>query len=124
MEKGEADIPEVVEDVDREQLVQFVTTIKSPVEQVGEHIISALHHDNTVAVLTTVVRGPNGEQSIVSAALDPSMMTEVKKVLAAAQEAREPEEPCVGFHCLVKPKQEGAASPAPNASPGPNASQP
>lgn len=106
MKEGKADVPDVVEDVDAKQLAHFVTTIKTPEAQVGENIISALQHDGTVAVLTTVVRGPNGEQQIVSAALDPNTMEQVQKLLMSAQETRIPEEPCVGFHCLTRPKDE------------------
>lgn len=96
---------EVAEKVDPKQLQHFVTTIKSAEQQVGENIIQALQHDGTVAVLTTVVVGSDGQQRVVSAALDPKMMSQVQMVLAKAQEEREEEEPCVGFHCLIKPKK-------------------
>ena len=99
-----ADAPQVVEHVDSGQLQHFVTTIKTAEAQVGENIISALHHEETVAVLTTVVVGPDGQQRVVSAALNPKMMNEVQKLLMTAKEERVEEEPCVGFHCLVKPK--------------------
>ena len=49
---------QIVEKADPGQLQHFVTTIKSAEQQVGENIISALHHEDTVAVLTTVVVGP------------------------------------------------------------------
>ena len=101
---------EVVEQVDPSQLQHFVTTIKTAEQQVGENIIQALQHDGTVAVLTTVVVGPDGQQRVVSAALKPEMMQQVQNILMEAQEDREEEEPCVGFHCLVKPKQEVADS--------------
>lgn len=99
--------PKVVERVDAGQLQHFVTTIKTAEQQVGENIISALQHDGTVAVLTTVVMGQDGKQRVISAALDPNMMSEVQKLLQSAQETREEEEPCVGFHCLMKPKTNG-----------------
>lgn len=97
---------EVAEKVDERQLRHFVTTIKTAEQQVGENIIQALQHEGTVAVLTTVVVGPDGQQRVVSAALDPKMMSQVQLVLAKAQEEREEEELCVGFHCLVKPKKQ------------------
>lgn len=95
---------EIAEKVDSKQIAQFVTTIKNAEQQVGEHIINALQHDDTVAVITTVMMGPDGQQRVVSAALDPARMQQVQEIMQAAQKEREPEEPCVGFHCLVKPK--------------------
>jgi len=95
---------EVVEKVDSNQMQHFVTSIKTAEQQVGENIIQALQHDGTVAVLTTVVMGLDG-QRIVTAALKPELMQQVQTILMNAQEEREEEEPCVGFHCLVKPKQ-------------------
>lgn len=94
---------DVVEKVDVQQLQHFVSTIKTAEQQVGENIIQALQHDGTVAVLTTVVMGPDG-QRIVTAALKPEMMQQVQELLMEASEERIDEEPCVGFHCLVKPK--------------------
>lgn len=95
---------DVVEKVDSKQLQHFVTTIKTAEQQVGENIINALQHDGTVAVLTTVVMGPDGQQRVVSAALKPDVMSQVQSLLSQAQVEREEEETCVGFHCLIKPK--------------------
>ncbi|MEO1527177.1 MAG: hypothetical protein AAFX06_17190 [Planctomycetota bacterium] len=86
------------------QVQQFMTVIKNPAEQVGEHIITALQQPDTVAILTTVAVGPDGKQRVISAALDPARMRQVQELLSAASEEREIEEPCVGFHCMVKPK--------------------
>ena len=97
---------EVTNDVDQDQLAQFVTTIKNAEQQVGEHIIAALQHDDTVAVITTVAMGADGQQRVVSAALNPDRMKQVQEILQAADKEREEEEPCVGFHCLVKPKED------------------
>ena len=94
----------VVQKVDQRQLASFVTTIKSAEQQVGEHIITALQHDDTVAVLTTVVIDEAGRQRVISAALSPNLMSQVQTILASAEKEREPQEPCVGFHCLLKPK--------------------
>lgn len=95
---------EITSNVDKRQIAQFVTTIKNAEQQVGEHIIAALQHDDTVAVITTVVMGADGQQRVISAALNPSRMKQVQEILQAAEDEREDEEPCVGFHCLVKPK--------------------
>ena len=81
------------------------TTIKNAEQQVGEHIIAALQHNDTVAVLTTVAVGADGQQRVISAALNPERMKQVQEILTAAEAEREPEDPCFGFHCLVKPKQ-------------------
>ncbi|EMI45064.1 MULTISPECIES: hypothetical protein [Pirellulaceae] len=94
----------VTNDVDKKQIAQFVTTIKNSEQQVGENIIAALQHENTVAVLTTVVIGPDGNQRVISAALDPQRMKQVQEILSDAEAERVDEEPCFGFHCLVKPK--------------------
>ncbi|SMP76986.1 hypothetical protein SAMN06265222_12258 [Neorhodopirellula lusitana] len=94
----------VAQKVDPKQLTQFVSTIKNAEQQVGEHIIHALEHEDTVAVLTTVVIDSAGGQRLVSAALNPARMQQVQEILQAAEVEREPEDPCVGFHCLVKAK--------------------
>ena len=89
---------------DRAKIAQFVTTIKNAEQQIGEHIIQALQHADTVAVLTTVALGADGQQRVISAALNPQRMQQVQEILRAAEQERQEEEPCLGFHCLVKPK--------------------
>ena len=89
---------------DQTQLTQFITTIKNAEEQVGEHIIRALQHADTVAVITTLAIGPDGKQRVISAALNSQRMQQVQEILNSAQKERVEEEPCVGFHCLVETK--------------------
>tara|TARA_R110002049_G_scaffold4601_4_gene31825 strand:+ start:47077 stop:47460 length:384 start_codon:yes stop_codon:yes gene_type:complete len=89
---------------EKKQIAQFITTIKNAEQQVGEHIIAALQHDDTVAVLTTVAMGADGQQRVISASLSPERMKQVQEILQQAELEREEEEPCVGFHCLVKPR--------------------
>ncbi len=89
---------------DQTQLTQFITTIKNAEEQVGEHIIRALQHADTVAVITTLAIGPDGKQRVISAALNAQRMQQVQEILNSAQQERIEEEPCVGFHCLVETK--------------------
>lgn len=89
---------------DSAQLTQFVTTIKNAEQQVGENIIEALKHPGSVAVLTTAVLGPDGQQRVLSMALDADRMNQVQEILQSSVEERENEEPCYGFHCLVKTK--------------------
>ncbi len=100
----ENDMPAVTNQ-DSGQLMQFVTQIKSAEHQMGEHIITALQDPNTVAVLTAIVAGPGG-QALVSAALDPDMLEQVQTILHHAEQKRTEEIPCVGFHCLLKRKDE------------------
>ncbi|WP_182870815.1 hypothetical protein [Stieleria mannarensis] len=88
----------------KEAIAQFVTTIRNPEAQVGQHIIQALQHQDTVAVLTTVALGADGQQRVISVALDPERMAQVQEILTAAEAERDTEEPCFGFHCLMKPK--------------------
>ncbi len=102
------DLPAVTNQVDGSQLKQFVTRIKSAEQQVGEHILTALQDPDTVAVLTAVVVGSDGTQAVVSAALDPDMLKQVQKLLHTAEKQRDEEVPCVGFHCLLKKKDEAS----------------
>ncbi len=102
------DLPAVVQRVDNRQIKQFVTEIKSAEQQVGEHILASLQHDDTVAVLTAVLVAPDGTQRIVSAALDPEMLSEVQQLLHNAEAKRDEEIPCVGFHCLLRKKDEAS----------------
>jgi len=60
------------------------------------------------AVLTAVVVGSDGTQAVVSAALDPDMLKQVQELLHTAEEDRDEEVPCVGFHCLLKKKDEAS----------------
>ena len=92
---------------DQTQLTQFITTIRNAEEQVGEHIIRALQHSDTVAVITTLAIGPDGKQRVISAALNAQRMQQVQEILNSAQQERLEEEPCVGFHCLVEAKTAG-----------------
>ncbi|QDT07915.1 hypothetical protein K227x_63440 [Rubripirellula lacrimiformis] len=96
---------QVTNQVDKEQIAQFVTTIRNAEEQVGQHIIRALQHDDTVAVITTVAMGPDGNQRVISAALSPERLQQVQEILQSAESERVSEDPCVGFHCLIKPRE-------------------
>jgi len=85
-------------------------TVKNAEQQVGEHIIGALQYPDTVAVLTTVVATPDGQQRVISAALNAARMQQVQEILNAAVQERDEEDPCVGFHCLVKPREQAGDS--------------
>ncbi len=98
--------PPQVQNATSAEIARFVTTIKNAEQQIGEHVVAALQHADTVAVLTTVVVGIDGQRHIVSAALNPSKMAEINQLLQSAAEERQDEELCFGFHCLLKPKTE------------------
>ena len=100
------DLPAVTTRVDGNQIKQFATQIKSAEHQIGEHILTALQDPETVAVLTAVVVGTDGTQSIVSAALEPEILEQVQRLLRDAEDKRDEEVPCIGFHCLLKRKDE------------------
>ena len=108
-----------VQNADANTIAQFVTTIKNAEQQIGEHVVRALQHGNTVAVLTTVVVGPGGRQHVISAALDEQKTAQINELLKDATLDKEDEEFCMGFHCLIQP-QKGA----PSESPGETPSQP
>ncbi len=103
---------QVSSEVDPAQIANFVTTIKNAEQQVGENIIRALQHADTVAVLTTVAMTPDGQQRVVSAALNPSRLQQAQEILMAAEVERQEEEPCVGFHCLVTPRLDSPETPS------------
>jgi hypothetical protein len=78
---------------------QFVTKLAPLEEQVGMHVIAALQHPKTFAVLTTVAADGSGSQQIVSIPLDANRFEQIQKLLAASQPARKQRVQCVGFHC-------------------------
>ena len=91
-----------VKKADGPRLKQWVTELKSAERQIGEHIIEALQDEDTVAILTTAVIGPDGTQRLVSAGLPPSIMEQVQELIGAAAEERAEDVPCIGFHCYVR----------------------
>ena len=77
----------------------FVTPLNSLESQIGTHVMAALGHPNTVAVVT-MVTGSNTGQQIVSMPLDSEDMGQVHALLAQVDASEEPHrEKCVGFHC-------------------------
>jgi len=101
---GDDEQPQVTQHVDEQQIKQFVTPLKTFEQQIGEHVLRALQAEDTVAVITAVVTGSDGQQRVVSAALDPTLMMQVQQLLGSAAEQREEEIPCLGFHCYIDRK--------------------
>ena len=100
---GESEAPpEESGEADEGGLPQFVSVLATMEQQVGSHVITALQHSETVAVLTTVAMGPDGQQRIVSIGLDPAMVEQVRGMVAGAREQTTKDVPCVGFHCRIQ----------------------
>jgi hypothetical protein len=94
---------------------QYVTRIASIDQQVGLNVMQALKHPETVAVLTTTVLGPAGNQHVVSVPLSPGVLERVQELLHEAN-TEDPERiPCVGFHCYIN-DEDLEAAPSDDAS--------
>jgi hypothetical protein len=103
------------EDRASEGLPQYVTPLLPMEMQVGQHIIKALQHPKTVAVLTTVALGADGQQRIISVGLDQDALEHVQSMVQDAESHRTERVPCVGFHCYVKdPEDTGKDTKAPD----------
>ncbi len=87
---------------------QFVTDLKTVERQVGEHVITALQHPQTVAVISAVMPGGRTNQRVVSVALNQNLFQQVQELIAEAQQSLtepEPEIPCIGFHCVLEDRK-------------------
>jgi hypothetical protein len=80
-------------------LPQFITTLAPITLQVGTHVIAALQHPSTVAVLTTVAAAPDGSQQIISLSLDAERLEQIQRLLASADREHAGRVQCFGFHC-------------------------
>jgi|GEM_PF-620563 hypothetical protein len=80
-------------------LPRFVTKLAPLEEQVGVHVITALQHPKTFAVMTTVATDGGGGQQVVSIALDADRFGQIQKLLATAPREGKRRVRCVGFHC-------------------------
>ena len=84
-----------------EGVPHFITPLHPIVLQVGEHVISALKQEETVAVLTTIT-GSNLGQQVISIPLKAEHVQQVHQLIEEIHNSEEPEQvPCVGFHCLI-----------------------
>lgn len=87
---------------ERRELPRFATTLAPLEHQVGTHVIEALQHPQTVAVLTTVARGSDGHQQVISIGLDEQRLRQVEQILQEADEQQKRRIPCIGFHCYLE----------------------
>jgi len=79
----------------------FVSPIHTVANQVGEHVLSAMEHEDTVAVLTTITGSALGKQ-VVSIPLTANHVQQVRGIIEEIHSSNEPEHvPCVGFHCCL-----------------------
>ncbi len=90
-------------------LKHFVSELKSIEDQVGQHVIAALKHEGTVAVLTAVLpgAGSSGER-IASVPLDQELWIQVQELLTTAGEEQAQDVQCIGFHCVLQDRQRAA----------------
>ena len=84
----------------------LITPIQSLAGQVGVHVMAALDHGETVAVLTTITGSRSGQQ-VISIPLTAEHVQQVHSIIEEIHESEEPERvPCVGFHCLLDRNEE------------------
>lgn len=112
----EKDKSKEIEHVDEEQgedsaenagsIPTLITPIQSLAGQVGAHVMAALDHGETVAVLTTITGSRSGQQ-VVSIPLTAEHVQQVHHLIKEIHESDEPEKiPCVGFHCYLDKNEE------------------
>ncbi|MCZ6836921.1 MAG: hypothetical protein O7G85_14185 [Planctomycetota bacterium] len=110
--KSEIEAKRVEADPDTEKesgLTHLVSELKSIEQQVGEHVITALKHEGTAAVLTAVLpSGGGGGQRIASVPLDEELWLSVQELLMQADEEKTNDVPCIGFHCVLENRQKQA----------------
>jgi hypothetical protein len=85
-------------------LQPLVTELLPITDQVGRHVMNALHEPGAVAVLTTIVTGITSDR-VVSVALTPEQMAGVQAVLESIEQEDEEtaadEHRCIGFQCRL-----------------------
>ncbi len=109
-QQNEEDLPEQTGEPESEGegegVLEFVTPLVSIEKQVGTHVIAALQHPETVAVVSTVAARQDGTQCIVSVGLDPEMLDQVQQLLMQAKQEKKQRTPCIGFHCFIDDPEE------------------
>ena len=96
---------EQTKDTEIEKQEEGVPTLVTPLHpidrQVGEHVLAAMEHQETVAVLTTITGSKSGPQ-VISIPLDQEHLSKVHALIEEIHKSDEPEHvPCVGFHCYL-----------------------
>jgi len=89
------------EETKEEGVPHLVSPIHTIANQVGEHVLSAMKHEETVAVLTTITGSTHGQQ-VISIPLTAEHVQRVHGFIEEIHQSNEPERvPCVGFHCFL-----------------------
>lgn len=84
-----------------EGVPHFVSPIHTIANQVGEHVLLAMEHEETVAVLTTITGSSHGQQ-VISIPLSAEHVQQVHGFIEDIHSSNEPQDiPCVGFHCFL-----------------------
>lgn len=86
------------------ELQPISTPLTSFTEQVGQHVVTALQQEDTVAVISAIVPGiGHGGDRIVSMPVGPAMMAQIDALLQGAHQIpqEEFEEKCIGFQCQI-----------------------
>jgi hypothetical protein len=92
---------EETEETQDEGVPHLVSPLHSISNQIGEHVLTALSHEETVAVLTTVTGSSHGQQ-VISVPLTAEHMQQVHTLIEEIHQSDEPQRvPCVGFHCCL-----------------------
>ena len=85
-----------------EGIPSFITPLQPIMRQIGEHVLTALEEDETLAVLTTITESPAGQQ-VISIPLTSDHLKQVHDLLEEIHQSNEPQRvPCVGFHCFLE----------------------
>ncbi len=101
-----------------------VTTLQSIDRQVGEHVLAALHEDDAVAAITTLIPGVRHDR-VVSLPLDKSQVEAIRDVLqqaeAEASDAGDEDEGrregFLGFHTVLRLEDDDEARDADDEEP-------
>ena len=90
-----------IEEVKEEGVPHFVSPLHTIANQVGEHVLTAMEHEETVAVLTTITGSKQGRQ-VISIPLTAQHVQQVHGLIEEIHISDEPQRvPCVGFHCFL-----------------------
>jgi phage I-like protein len=104
-EEPNKELNKVKEAAEEEGVPHLVSQIQTVANQVGKHVLSAMEHEQTVAVLTTITGSTHGQQ-VISIPLTAEHVQQVHGLIEEIHQSNEPERvPCVGFHCYLEEEE-------------------